>query len=69
MVRAVVKELAFITLTFITLTFEELTAWREETEGDFTLRLVRGRHSFFEEERAAVVGGVVADLMESGGRA
>lgn len=45
-------------------TVPTLLAWQEETSRAFTLRLFRGDHSFFEQERAALSQAIAADLRQ-----
>jgi surfactin synthase thioesterase subunit len=39
-----------------------LLRWQEETSGEFTMRLFRGDHSFFERDRQSIMRTVAAEL-------
>ncbi|GAA1004414.1 thioesterase [Acrocarpospora pleiomorpha] len=44
-------------------TVPELAAWRAETSGEFTLRVLAGDHSFFTASRRRLTGSIAADLL------
>ncbi|KQS63658.1 thioesterase II family protein [Modestobacter sp. Leaf380] len=52
----------FGALDDVTTSVETMMRWREETTGDFTLRLFPGDHAFFDRRRASIVQLVAAEL-------